>query len=114
MNPLFEKAVMVRIVNFFLNELKELLVHSGLYSAVRAVQYSIPKSNYQLYAMLECYNLKTYTFFYPVGEMVFALHEMYEVSGLTMGDIPYKEYIPGTEEFHLMKKDALLVYKLLQ
>jgi len=37
-------------------------------------------------------------FFTPVGEIGFALHEMFEVSGLTMEDLPYKEYIPSTEE----------------
>ena len=54
--------------------------------------------------MLERYNLETCTFFTPVGEMGFALHEMYEISGLAMGDTPYEEYIPITEELHLMKK----------
>ena len=43
--------------------------------------------------------------------MGFALHEIYEVSGLVMGDIPYEEYISSTEELHLLKKDALLVYE---
>jgi len=61
--------------------------------------------------MLEHYNLETCTFFTPVREMRFALHEMYEVSGLAMGDIPYEEYIPGTGELHLIKKDAPLVYE---
>ena len=43
--------------------------------------------------------------------MGFALHEMYEVSGLVMGDAPYEEYVPFTEELHLLKKDDRLVYK---
>ena len=43
--------------------------------------------------------------------MGFALHELFEVFGLAMGDIPYEGYIPNTEELHLMKKDALLVYE---
>jgi len=62
--------------------------------------------------MLEHYNTKICTFFTLVGEMGFALHEMYEVFNLAMGDISYKEYIPGTEELHLIKKDALLVYQI--
>ena len=37
-------------------------------------------------------NLETCTFFTPVRDMGFALHEIYEVSGLVMGDIPYEEY----------------------
>jgi len=40
--------------------------------------------------MLEHYNSETCTFFTPIGEMGFTLHEMYEVSGLAMGDISYE------------------------
>ena len=60
--------------------------------------------------MLEKYNPDTCTFFTPVGEMGFALHEMFEVSGLSMGNLPYEEYIPGTKELHLLK-DAPQVYE---
>ena len=42
--------------------------------------------------------------------MEFALHEMYKVFGLAMGDIPYEEYVPSVEELHLMEESALLVY----
>jgi len=62
--------------------------------------------------MLECYNLEMCTFFTPVREMGFALHEIHEVSRLLMGDIPYEKYIPTMEELNLMKKDALLAYKI--
>jgi len=54
--------------------------------------------------MLELYNLDTCTFFTPSGELGFALHEMYEVSGLPMGEMPYEEYISGTEELHVLKE----------
>ena len=54
------------------------------------------------YAILERYNLETCTFFTPIGEMVLALHEMYEVSGLVIGDVPYEEYVPSIEELHLL------------
>ena len=60
--------------------------------------------------MLERYNLETCTFFSPVGEMRFALYEMYEVSGLVMGNIPYEEYVPLAEELHLMEESAPLAY----
>ena len=56
--------------------------------------------------MLEKYNPDTYTLFTPIGEMGFSLHEMFEVSGLPMRDLPYEEYISGTEELHLLKKDT--------
>jgi len=87
------------------------LVQCELYPAVRAVRYGITPSHYHFFAILEKYNLDTCTFFTPVGEMRFALHEMFEVSGLSMRDLPYEEYIPGTEKLHLLKKDALQVYE---
>ena len=37
--------------------------------------------------------------------------KMFEVSGLTMGDLPYEEYIPSAEELHLLKRDAPQVYE---
>jgi len=40
-----------------------------------------------------------------------ALHEMYEVSGLVMGDASYKEYVPTSEELHLLKKEDPQVYE---
>ena len=43
--------------------------------------------------------------------MRFALHEMFEVSGLFMGDLPYEKYIPSTEELHLLKKNDPQVYE---
>ena len=49
--------------------------------------------------MLELYNPYTCTFFTPSRELGFSLHEMYEVSGLPMEEMPYEKYIPGTEEF---------------
>ena len=54
--------------------------------------------------MLEKYNPDTCTFFTPVGEIGFSLHEMFEVSGLPMRDLPYEEFIYDTEELHLFKK----------
>ena len=36
--------------------------------------------------------------------MGLALYEMYEVSGLVIGDAPYEEYVPSTEELYLLKK----------
>ena len=43
--------------------------------------------------------------------MGLALYEMYEVSGLVIGDVPYEEYVPSIEELHLLKKNDPLVYK---
>ena len=78
---------------------------------MRVVQYGIPQSTQYFYAILERYNLWTRTFFTPVEKMGLALHEMYVVSGLVIGDAPYKEYVPSTEELHLLKKSDPLVYE---
>ena len=43
--------------------------------------------------------------------MGLALHEMYEVSGLVIGDAPYEEYVSSTKELHLLKKSDPLVYE---
>ena len=78
------------MVSFVLEDLREELIQTNLYAAIRAVQYGIPQSNHHFFTMLERYNLETCTFFTPVREMGFALHEMYEVSELAMEDIPYE------------------------
>ena len=43
--------------------------------------------------------------------MGLALHELYEVSGLVIRDASYEEYVPTTEELHLLKKDNPQVYE---
>ena len=62
------------------------------------------------FAILERYNLETCTFFTPIRKIGLTLHEMYEVSGLMIGDAPYEEYVPSTEELHLLKKSDPLAY----
>jgi len=52
------------------------------------------------------------TFFTPVREMGFALHEINEVSGLAIWDIPYEEYVMSVEELPMMEKSAPLVYTM--
>ena len=42
--------------------------------------------------------------------MGLALHELYEISRLVIGDAPYEEYIPTTE-LHLLKKKDPQVYE---
>ena len=99
------------MVNFTLVQLEDFLWQASLYGALWVVLHGIPQSNHHFYAVLERNNPETCTFFTPVEEMGFILNEMYEVSGLMMRDIPYEEYIPSTEELHLLKKDVLLVYE---
>jgi len=100
-----------KMVSFLLEKLEEPLLQCGLYPAVRAVCYRIVLSHYNFFEIFEKYNPDTCTFFTLIEEIVFALHEMFEVSGLSMGDLPYEKYIPSTEELHLLKRDASQVYE---
>ena len=43
--------------------------------------------------------------------MGLTLHELYEVSGLTLGDAPYEEYVPTTEELHLLRREGPQAYE---
>jgi len=78
------------MIRFALTEFENLLLQVGLHGAIRAVQYDISQSNQHFYAVLEWYNLETCTFFTLIEEMGLALYEMYEVSGLVIGDAPMK------------------------
>jgi len=82
-----------------------------LYPAARATCYGITPCDNNFFGVLEKYNPNTCTFFTPIGEMRFALNEIFKVSGLSMGDLLYEEYIPITEELHLLKRDAPQVYE---
>ena len=95
------------MVGFVLVEIGALLQQVGLYHSVRAVQYGLPLSSHNFYGVLEHYNPLTGIFFTPAGEMGLALHELYEVSGLVIGDAPYEEYVPTSEELHLLRKEDL-------
>ena len=99
------------MVGFVLTELRDLLTQVSLYHSVRAVQYGLPQSFHNFYGVLERYNPLTGIFFTPIGEMGLALHELYEVLGLVMGDVPYEEYVPTSEELHLLKKEDHQVYE---
>ena len=73
-------------MGFVLTELEDLLKQAGFYQVVRVIQYGLPQSSHHFYGVLERYNPLTGTFFTPVGEMGLALHELYEVSRLVIGD----------------------------
>jgi len=99
------------MVGFVLVELGALLQQVGLYHSIRAVQYGLPQSSHIFYDILEYYNPLTGIFFTPAGEMGLALHELYEVSGLVMGDASYEEYVPTSEELYLLRKEDPQVYE---
>jgi len=86
------------MVYFILEELEGLLLQCWLYPIFRVMCYGITLSDYNFFGVLEKHNPNICTFFTLVAEMGFTLHEMFEVSGLSMGDRPYEEYIPGTED----------------
>jgi len=76
----------------------------GSTKCVRATCYGIQMSVANFYAFFELYCPTTGTFFTPVGELGMALHEMWEVSDLTMGSLPYEEYFPCEAELALLEK----------
>nr|ABB55316.1 hypothetical protein 12.t00027 [Asparagus officinalis] len=75
-----------------------------------ATRYGISPNYSGLFAMLEFYNPHTDTFFTPVGELGFALHEMFEISGLSFGELPYEEFVPGSRELEILKNGAPEIY----
>ena len=87
------------MVRFVLTKLEDSLKQAGLYQVVRAIQYGILQSSHHFYGVFERYNPLTGTFFTPVGEMRLVLHELYEVSGLMIGDALYEEYVQTTRSF---------------
>ena len=63
------------------------------------------------YAIFELYCPATGTFFTPVGELGMALHEMWELSALPMGSLPYKEYLPCELELTLLQRQEFTLFK---
>jgi len=92
------------MVCFVFEELEGPLLQCGLYPVIRATCYGIAPSDYNFFGVLEKYNPDTCTFFTPVGKMGFALHEMFEMLELSIGDRSYEEYISSTVELHLLKR----------
>ena len=66
------------------------------------------------YAIFELYCPATGTFFTPVGELDMDLHEMWEVSALPMGSLPYKEYFPCEAELALLEKHESALFETYQ
>jgi len=107
MGSLYQQNMVSGMVGFALAKFEDLLLQAGLYETVRAIQNGILQSTQHFYTILERYNPETYTFFTPIGEMGIALHEMYEVSRLGIGDTPYEENVPSTEELYLLRRAIL-------
>jgi len=83
-----------------------------LYDAVQATHLGMDICIPNFFAVLERYNPHSGTFFIPIGEMGLALHEMWEVSKLPMGSMPYEEYSPGNRELRQLAKDEPDLYEI--
>ena len=84
------QRVKLYVLKYFGEDLKIL----RLYEAVRATSYRTKISILNFYTIFELYCLALGTFFTPVGKLGLALHEMWEVSNLSIGSIPYEECWP--------------------
>ena len=75
-----------------------------LRKAIKAICYGILMSVINFYAIFELYCPVIGTLFTPVDELRMALHEMWEVSALPMGSLPYEAYLPCESELALLEK----------
>ena len=105
------KAWCKNLTQYILAYFREDLERLGLCEAVRATCYNIRMSATNFYAILELYSPSAGTFFTHVGELGMALHEMWEVSVLPMGSLPYEEYFPCEAELALLEKQEPALFK---
>jgi len=63
------------------------------------------------YAIFELYCPVIGTFFTLVEELGMALHEMWEVSALLIGSLPYEEYFPCESELTLLEKQEPALFE---
>lgn len=89
----------------------QVLKEISLYQAIQNVQYGLSQSPYHLFCLLEMFNSKTGTFFTSVGGLGLALHEMYKVSALFMGEVSYEEYTSTTEELNMLRVKDEHIYE---
>jgi len=87
-----------------LEENVEFLHAQGLYAPLRATQFGIKTNVNSFFSVLELYNPDSCTFFTSDGELGLALHEMHDVTGLSMGEVPYEEYVPRNQELKILEK----------
>ena len=91
------------MTNYVLTNFGKDLEKLNLHEAVRATCYGIEMKVACFYAILELYCTASGTFT-PVGELGMALHEMWEISALPFGSLPYEEYFPCKAELALLEK----------
>ena len=81
------------------------LMRIGFHEAVRATCHGIEISMPNFFGIFEPYYPASRSFFTPVSEVGLALHEMWEISNLLLGSMPYEKYFPYTMELEQMEKD---------
>ena len=96
---------------YVLAHFEEDLERLGLYEAVRATCFGIQMSAANFYDIFALYCPAIGTFFTPVGELGMDLHEMWEVSTLLMGSLPYEEYFPCEAELALLEKQEPALFE---
>ena len=74
------------VLNVFDTDLKWLVLHEAVKATCFGINISIPN----FYAILEMDCPTSGTFFTPVGKLRMALHEMWEVSNLSMAPSPMR------------------------
>lgn len=99
-------------MGYILDTHEQVLKEIDLYRAIRNIQYGIPQSPYHLFSLLAMLNSKTNMFFTPVGKPEVALHELFEMSTLSMEEILYGRYIPMSKELNMLKTKDIRIYKI--
>jgi len=100
-----------QLTNYVLNEFSDELKRLRLYEAVRSTCNEMEISVPNFYAILELYCPFTGIFFTPIEELGLALHEMWEVSKLPMGNLPYEEYFPCAQELQQLSSQNRALYE---
>lgn len=91
------------MMGFMLSTFKATLEDLGFDQAIRNIQFGLSHSSYHLFSVLEMYNPSLNIFITPVCELGFALYKMFEVCLISMGELPYEEYVPITKQMNRLK-----------
>lgn len=86
------------MINFIFSNFEAILKDIKLYGAIINILYGLPHNAYHLFNIFEMYNTKFKTFFTPVSKLGLPLHEMFEVSLLSMGELSHEEIVSITQE----------------
>lgn len=87
-----------------------LLKEIGLASAMLAIKYRVPLNAFSFLGMLERYDIETYAFFTPVGEIRMSPWEMQRFSGFLVCEFSYEEHIPPPTELEQLKQRNPAMY----